>query len=103
MDDIFDADLNAKVYREVSKLSSFAPIEDGMRRLKPLALVEYALRRDRAPIVVLKPLVESQQADHILRHFLRAKALWMYRHFLDVASSNLSHFGMRNLTLLLIS
>ncbi len=96
MDDIFDTDLNAKVYREVSKLSCFAPIEDGLRRLKPLPLVDHALRRDRAPLVVLKPLVESQQADHILEYFPRARALWMYRHFLDVASSNLAHFGMKN-------
>ncbi len=96
MDDIFDTDLNAKVYREVSKMSCFAPIEDGLRRLKPLVLVDYALQSDRAPLVVLKPLVESQQTDHILTHFPKAKALWMYRHFQDVASSNLTHFGKEN-------
>lgn len=96
MDDVFDTDRNTKVYREVSKLSSFAPIEDGLRRFKPLMLVENQLRRDRAPLVVMKPLVETQQADHILQHFSDAKAIWMYRHFLDVASSNLAHFGIRN-------
>ncbi|MDH4070995.1 MAG: sulfotransferase [Ignavibacteria bacterium] len=96
MDDVFDTDRNTKVYREVSKLSSFAPIEDGLRRFKPLMLVENQLRRDRAPLVVMKPLVETQQADHILEHFSEAKAIWMYRHYLDVASSNLAHFGIRN-------
>jgi len=96
MDDIFDIDPETKVYREVSRLSCFAPIEDGPRRLKPLMLVDHDLRRDRAPIIVLKPLVESQQGDMILRHFPRARVIWMYRNFLDVASSNLAHFGEKN-------
>ena len=55
-----------------------------------------ACRRSRYPLVVLKPLVESQNAPALLEALPGARGLWMIRHYADVARSNLARFGDRN-------
>ena len=92
--EIFERDLNTKVYGEFSKLSS----SDAHHkiRLDPLDSVKKAIAKDRAPLVILKPLVETQNSLKLLDHFSGSKALWMYRHYKDVALSNLKQFGIEN-------
>ncbi|MCB0187535.1 MAG: hypothetical protein KDE31_24875, partial [Caldilineaceae bacterium] len=94
---VFFRDLNAKVYRETSALSS-SDQESQRRKLRMNSLdeIKQILGRDRASLIVLKPLVESQRAPEILRCFPNARALWLYRHYKDVAASNLQAFGMDN-------
>jgi hypothetical protein len=91
---IFEKDLDTKTYAEFSKLSS-QDVAKGLR-LNPLDLVKKEIRRDRAPFIVLKPLVESQNILQLLGYFDESKALWMYRDYRDVALSNLTLFGIRN-------
>ena len=93
MSEVFELDLRAKVYGEFSKLSS----EDYLGiRLNPLSSVEKVVKKQRAPLIVLKPLVESQNLTKLLSFFPGSKALWMYRHYKDVARSNLNKFGESN-------
>lgn len=47
-------------------------------------------------LVVAKPLVESHRARELLDGFERAKGIWMLRHYLPVAKSNLRRFGPGN-------
>jgi hypothetical protein len=91
---IFEKDLDTKVYGEYSKLSS-QDFAKGLR-LNPLDLVKEEIRKDRAPFIVLKPLVESQNILQLLGYFEESRALWVYRDYRDVAMSNLTHFGNRN-------
>lgn len=91
---VFERDLNAKVYREASELSSLDKVEK--IRLNPLPSVREQIERQRAPLVVLKPLVESQRAHDLFDAIPGTRVLWAYRHFQDVASSNLKAFGMDN-------
>lgn len=88
-------DLNACVYGEYSALSSR---ENGRRglRLKPLPEVAEEIHRNKASFVLAKPLAETQNAREILDAFPRSKALWMYRHYQDVAVSKLKKSGLRN-------
>ena len=90
---IFDNDLNAKCFSEHSVLSTRD--EKGFH-LNPLDEVNEEFSKVRAPFVILKPLVESQNLLRLLDYFDGSKALWMYRHYKDVAASNLGHFGERN-------
>lgn len=92
---LFARDLYTKVYAEYSDLSITI---NGTRdlRLRPLEEVAQELSKVKAPLVVLKPLVETQNAANILAHFPESKALWMYRHFQDVAVSKLKKSGMHN-------
>ena len=93
MQRIFERDLQTKVYGEFSKLSS----RDVKKiRLNPLQEVKKAVENDSPPIIVLKPLVETQNLYALLEAFPGSKALWMYRHYKDVASSNLKNFGDQN-------
>jgi len=94
---VFFRDLNAKVYRETSNLSS-SDKESKRRKLRINSLdeIKQAIDHDRAALVVLKPLVESQRAPEILDYFPNARALWLYRHYKDVAASNLHAFGLQN-------
>lgn len=88
---IFEKDLNTKVYAEVSSLSSNdIPYR---LRLNPLDSVKAALDRDLAPLVILKPLVESQNILQLLTYFEGAKAVWVYRHYKDVAASYVKKWG----------
>ena len=87
-------DDNAKIYGEFSELSNCD--KDYGIRLNPLPVVEKQISYDKEKLVVLKPLVESQNALDLLGYFNGSKAIWMYRHYKDVAFSNLNKWGMDN-------
>lgn len=91
MNRIFSKDLNTSVYREASRLSS----NDQPKRLRlnPLDQVQQEFARNKAPLIVLKPLVESQNILQLLDYFPKSQALWMYRHYRDTAISLVSRFG----------
>jgi len=91
---VFERDMGVKVYRETSELTSSDALEHV--RLNPLPAVKARLARDKAEMVVLKPLVESQRVHELLAAFPGARVVWQYRHYQDVASSNLKAFGMDN-------
>ena len=91
---LFDADLNCRVFGEFSELSS-ADKDHGIR-LNPLPEVAAIISRVRAPLVVAKPLVETQNVRTLLNYFAGSKALFMYRRYPEVALSDLAKFGPRN-------
>lgn len=91
---IFERDFGARIFRESSVLSS-SDKEEGLR-LNPLPDVLREVNRREVPVVVMKPLVESQRATELLEQIPGAHVLWLYRHYQDVASSNLKAFGMDN-------
>ncbi|WP_017733573.1 sulfotransferase family protein [Nafulsella turpanensis] len=93
MQKIFEKDLHAKVYGEFSKLSRH---DRGRIRLNPLNQVKREIDKDTPPLVVMKPLVETQNLKELLQYFPSSKVLWMFRHFKDVAASNLVNFGKSN-------
>jgi len=100
--EIFEADHRSVTFPEQSSLSS--PAENRLR-LKPLPEVKRRLDAIRSPLLVLKPLVESQHAPALLDGLDDACAIWMYRRPENVAASDLAYFGIengeRNLRLLL--
>lgn len=91
---VFERDLGVRVYREASELSSLDHVEH--IRLNPLPDVQRQINSHRLPLVVLKPLVESQRAHELMAAFPGSKVLWAYRHYQDVAASNLKAFGPEN-------
>lgn len=93
MSRLFDADRDCRVFGEFSVLSAVG--KDGIR-LNPLPDVAAVISRVPAPLVVMKPLVETQRIRTLLNYFPNAKALFMYRRYTDVASSDLRKFGLRN-------
>lgn len=88
---ILQRDMRSKVYGEFSKLSS--QDREHRIRLNPLDSVRDAINADRADLIVMKPLVESQNALKMLDAFENAKVLWMYRDFRDTAVSSINLFG----------
>jgi hypothetical protein len=91
--DLFAEDLRTVVFPEFSVLSGAG--EEGIR-LRPLPEVRAHLDRRRAPVAVLKPLVESQHAPRLLAGLPNARAVWMFRGFESVAASDLRYFGVHN-------
>jgi hypothetical protein len=89
---LFDADRDCRVFREFSTLYS----RDRGIRLNPLPDVAAIIDRVHAPLVVCKPLVETQRVGTLLNYFPGARALFMYRRYADVARSDLRKFGPRN-------
>jgi hypothetical protein len=89
--DLFAEDRRTMIYPEFSVLS-----EDQGIRLRPLPEVRAHIERVRAPITVLKPLVESQRAHSLLDGLPEARAVWMFRGFESVAASNVTYFGAGN-------
>lgn len=47
-------------------------------------------------VVAVKPLVESYRATALVKAAGQASGIWMLRHYLDVARSNLRRFGLGN-------
>lgn len=93
--EIFERDFdNTKVYGEFSRLSSRDKISH--IRLNPLHLVKTKIDNDRPSLIILKPLVESQNALKLLDYFNNSKALWVYRNYRDVALSHLELWGVKN-------
>jgi len=90
---IFRNDQNVKTFGEHSRLSSN---DEYKIRLNPLHLVKKDIGKVRESLIVLKPLVESQRTPKLLDYFEESKAVWMYRDYKDVASSNLFRFGVKN-------
>jgi hypothetical protein len=64
-------------------------------RLNQLVGVNRYLSGLHAPLVVLKPLVESQRAPELLADLTDSKIVWMVRHYRDVAASSVRAFGDR--------
>lgn len=91
---VFSRDTEAKVFGEYSVLSSRDPRDQ--LRLDALESVSKRLERSRFPLLVMKPLVESQWSDRMLDTFPSCRALWLVRGPGDVASSNLARFGKDN-------
>jgi hypothetical protein len=91
---VFERDLDVKVYRESGVLSSLDREEHV--RLNPAELVRAEFSRHQVPMMVFKPLVESQRAHELMGDFPGVRVLWAYRHYQDVAASNLKAFGRDN-------
>lgn len=92
MNRIFARDMNVSVYRESSKLSS----NDAEKlRLNPIKDVKNAISKNKASLIVVKPLVESQNTSELLDALPNSKGLWMYRNYRDVAASNSKRFNYR--------
>jgi len=87
---VFDRMPYSCVFGEYSPLSSKDPYQ---LRLNHLDEVKAIIDSSPAPLIVCKPLVESQRALEILEYFDNAQAIWLYRDYMDVASSNLVKFG----------
>jgi hypothetical protein len=102
MQQIFDRDFGTKVYGEFDakiygEYSEANRSANGKHfRLKPLEEVKAVIDRDRARLIVAKPIVETQNALELLAYFPGSKALFMYRNYAAVASSNLKRFGRMN-------
>jgi len=54
------------------------------------------IRRLPFEVVAAKPLVESASATALMDAFGAVKAIWMLRHYPEVARSNVSRFGIDN-------
>ncbi len=91
--EVFGEDVRCLSFAEFSVLSGMG--ESGIR-LRPLPEVKAYIDRLRAPITVLKPLVESQHTPRLLDGLSNARAVWMFRGFESVAVSNVTYFGPDN-------
>jgi len=87
-------DLDTVTFDEISPLST--PDDPKKLRWRALAEVKTLIGAERSPLVVAKPLVESQQLDQLLDLHPHTRALWMFRPFRDVARSNIKYFGRDN-------
>lgn len=89
---VFEQDLNTQCFAERSRLTS----NDTARgiRLNSLNLIKRELSKVKAPLIVIKPLVESQNTPKLLDYFADSRAVWMFRNYKDVALSNIKQFGI---------
>lgn len=94
LSEIFDKDLNCRSYGEFSELTS-DDTKHGIR-LNDLESVRQIVQQSKTPLVVVKPLVESQRAAELLSAFDNCYVIWVYRQFKDVALSNAKKFSERN-------
>ena len=87
---VFDKDFRTTVLHEESPITGAG----GHRlRLRPYDEVNGILAAVPTPLIVAKPLVESQHTPEMLREIPGSKAVWMFRHYRDAAHSNVNRFS----------
>lgn len=90
----FENDWNCRTFGEDGGLALGANAGAHMRwRWKPYNEVAQILSRERAPLLIAKPLVESQNAAAILACVPEGKIIWAFRDYRDVALSGQKRFG----------
>lgn len=95
MINVFKRDFSAQVFEDrYTKLTTADT--DNHIRLNPLSSIEKIFDKVNAPLIVTKPIVETQNSDSLLDYFSNSVGLWIYRDYRDVAFSNLNHFGLKN-------
>lgn len=87
-------DPDSVVFGEFTELNSLDT--ETRIRLDPPERVRSYLMKMRAPLVVVKPLVESQNARALFSELENLKVVWLYRDYRDVVASNLKKFGHGN-------
>lgn len=92
---VFNTDNNIKVFDEM-KSSITSDDKKYHIRLNDHAKLRKSFSKQNSPVLLAKPLVESQHAKQYLDAFSNLKIIWIYRNYLDVASSNIHHFGKEN-------
>jgi len=63
--------------------------------------IRKAIAKTPEPIMLFKPLNDSQHADHLLGLHENAKAIWIYRHYRDVVDSAVKKWGDAQRTIML--
>ena len=81
--EVLNASRHACVYNEDNRTAF-----DNLR-LRPDTAVQTLIEKCCAPVVVFKPLCDSQHADRLLATFPEAKILWIYRCYQDSVNSSL--------------
>ncbi len=94
LNDAFDRDWNCMAYGEDGGLALGTRYEHDLRwRWLPLREVRSIIESLGAPLVVAKPIVESQRALELLDYFPGSRIIWAYRDYKDVAQSSIELFG----------
>jgi len=86
----FGKDLNSKNFRERG-----LSLENSLQ-LRPPHEIETIIARQRAPLIFVKPLVDTQNILKYLEYFPQSKAIWVYRNYKSVAKSSLIKWDYEN-------
>lgn len=72
------------------------PLED-MRylRLVPNEEIQRLIKKQKSPVVLIKPLHDSQRAAELLQMFTGSRGLWIFRHYREVILSHLNYYKGR--------
>jgi hypothetical protein len=87
----FNKDLRSKTYGEAGLAKGFG--RGSRHRLLPYDEISHIFSKEKAPLLIAKPLVESQNIVQLLDYFPDSKAIWVYRQYKDVAMSHKKKFG----------
>ncbi len=72
------------------------PVEDPRYlRVVPDEEIDRLTRAQTSPVVLVKPLHDSQRAAELLRRFPRSKGIWIFRHYHEVILSHLNYYKGR--------
>ena len=94
LNDAFDRDWYCMAFGEDHGLALGPSYEHDLRwRWRPLDEVSAVFQTCRSPLIIAKPIVESQRALELLEYFADSRIIWAYRHYLDVAQSSIALFG----------
>jgi len=85
---VFSGSKEVAVFRQGSK----EVMTEGWR-LRPYDEIQALIDRQKARVILFKPINDSQAALEILEQFDNSRVVWIYRHFHDTANSAVVHSG----------
>jgi len=62
-------------------------------RLLDFSVIDKLVKKSLAPIVLLKPILDTYRSQLLLLMFPTARLIFAYRHYVDVIESSLKRFG----------
>ncbi|MBN2016780.1 MAG: sulfotransferase domain-containing protein [Candidatus Cloacimonetes bacterium] len=92
---VFQRDFQTKIYEDEHSAITSEDKKSYIRFNTFESLIKI-FSRVHAKVIITKPLVELQNILSYFDYFPGSKAIWIYRHYKDVAYSNITHFGKDN-------
>ncbi len=69
-------------------------------RIKSVEVQRKLIDHAACPVIVFKPIADSQHADVFLREYPNAKILWIYRSYQDTTNSAVAKWGSGQITIM---
>lgn len=83
---------NVKFYGEGDPPYFYNSDSDKHHRIRSNNDINYFLKKETSPFIIIKPLYESHSAHKLVSDHTNSKGIWVFRNYLDVIDSHIHYY-----------